>query len=103
MNSDKKYVQKLSTGIPGLDSLFYNGIQLTQFGDLNHSGAPGNDKTEKNKGLVIAIRGVKGTHKLTLATQIMQGLTKEIYKLYGHDMFVLNNKPVDKDDKENDG
>lgn len=103
MNSDKKYVQKLSTGIPGLDSLFYNGIQLTQFGDLNHSGAPGNDKTEKNKGLVIAIRGVKGTHKLTLATQIMQGLTKEIYKLYGHDMFVLNNKPVDKDDKENNG
>ena len=94
MDRNDNDVQKLKTGISGLDNLFYSGIQLSQYAELNKvdikgeeagqgNASHGNDNGngQENNGIVIAIRGVKGTHKLLLATQMLQGLTKEINRL----------------------
>ena len=94
MDRNDNDVQKLKTGISGLDNLFYSGIQLSQYAKLDkvdkkgeasgqENALQGNDNGngKENNGIVIAIRGVKGTHKLLLATQMLQGLTKEINRL----------------------
>ena len=94
MDRNDNDVQKLKTGISGLDNLFYSGIQLSQYAELDkvdkkgeesgqENALQGNDNGngKENNGIVIAIRGVKGTHKLLLATQMLQGLTKEINRL----------------------
>ena len=92
MDRNDSDVQKLKTGISGLDNLFYSGIQLSQYAELDKvdikgeeagqgNASQGNDNGQENNGIVIAIRGVKGTHKLLLATQMLQGLTKEINRL----------------------
>ena len=86
MDRNDNDVQKLKTGISGLDNLFYSGIQLSQYAELDKVDKKGEDASQgndngngkENNGIVIAIRGVKGTHKLLLATQMLQGLTKEI-------------------------
>lgn len=57
-------MKKLSTGIRGLDSLFYGGIQL-------------NDQDNSN-GLIIAVQGARGCNKTILAMQLMYGLTKSL-------------------------
>lgn len=89
-------VQKLKTGISGLDNLFYSGIQLSQYAEIDKvdikkdketgqkDASQGNDdeNIQENNGIVIAIRGVKGTHKLLLATQMLQGLTREVNSLF---------------------
>ena len=94
MDRNDNDVQKLKTGISGLDNLFYSGIQLSQYAELDKVDKKGEDAGQgdasqgndngngkENNGIVIAIRGVKGTHKLLLATQMLQGLTKEINRL----------------------
>lgn len=86
MDRNDNDVQKLKTGISGLDNLFYSGIQLSQYAELDKVDKKGEDAGQgdasqgndngngkENNGIVIAIRGVKGTHKLLLATQMLQG------------------------------
>ena len=57
-------MKKLVTGIRGLDSLFYGGIQL-------------NDQDNSN-GLIIAVQGARGCNKTVFAMQLMYGLTKSL-------------------------
>jgi len=57
-NNNKK---KLSTGIEGLDDLFYGGIQLEQ-------------NTESSDGLLVLARGEHGVNKIHLAMQMCEGL-----------------------------
>lgn len=45
--------QKIKTGIKGLDTLFFGGLQL--------------NNGPSNPGLVIAIKGARGLHKTMLA------------------------------------
>lgn len=59
-------MKKLSTGIKGVDSLFYGGIQL-------------NDQDNSN-GLIIVVQGARGCNKTILAMQLMYGLTKSLKK-----------------------
>ncbi len=91
MDRNENNVQKLKTGISGLDNLFYSGIQLSQYAEIDKidvkvkeagNASQGADNSQGNNGIVIAIRGVKGTHKLLLATQMLQGLTREINRLF---------------------
>ena len=95
MDRNDNNVQKLKTGISGLDNLFYSGIQLSRYAEIDKvaikgkeagqgddSQDNGNEDSPKNNGIVIAIRGVKDTHKLLLATQMLQGLTREINSLF---------------------
>jgi hypothetical protein len=53
--------KKISTGIPGLDAMFYGGIHLEQ-------------KEEEKRGLLILARGEHGVNKIHLAMQIEEGL-----------------------------
>lgn len=53
--------KKLSTGIEGLDELFYGGIHLEQ-------------KSNNSDGLVIMARGEHGVNKIHLAMQMCEGL-----------------------------
>lgn len=57
-NNNKK---KLSTGIEGLDDLFYGGIHLEQ-------------RPNNSDGLLIMARGEHGVNKIHLAMQICEGL-----------------------------
>ncbi len=63
-------INKLSTGIEGLDTLFHGGIQLTNF---NH------DNTQR--GLIIALKGTKGCNKTLLAMQLMHGISCALNKI----------------------
>lgn len=56
-NSNKK----LSTGIKGLDDLFYGGLQLDQ-------------NIDNPDGLLILARGEHGVNKIHLAMQMCEGL-----------------------------
>lgn len=56
--------QKIKTGIKGLDTLFFGGLQL--------------NNGPSNPGLVIAIKGARGLHKTMLAIQMLHGLTKSL-------------------------
>ena len=64
-------IQKLSTGIFGLDELFYGGFQVTK------------DVLTKtvNQGMIIAVYGTQGCNKTLMSLQLMQGLTKSIVTL----------------------
>lgn len=88
-------LKKLTTGIVGLDQLFYGGIQLhwqfnvldgTHQCDSEVNGDVGSNKEKheasksKPQGILIAIRGARGTNKTLLALQMVQGLTKSLYK-----------------------
>lgn len=53
-------MKKLSTGIEGLDTLFYGGIQQ--------------NVNESDNGIIIVLRGTKGCNKTLMAMQLMQGL-----------------------------
>lgn len=83
MANKNNYVNKLKTGISGLDNLFYNGIQLQPIMGKKES-APSASQQEgalkqKSEGIIIVIRGSRGIHKMQLAMQMFQGLTREIY------------------------
>lgn len=82
--SDK--IKKLSTGIYGLDKLFYGGIQLHwQLNDeIRSVNCESKVYCNQNKnianGLIIVIRGARGLNKTLLALNLMQGLTKSLYQ-----------------------
>ena len=73
-------MKKLSTGIPGLDTLFHGGIQLKN---------PNKDDG-KNGGLIIALRGAKGCNKTLLSMQLMQGISCALEKY--QPLFISLNK-----------
>lgn len=54
-------MKKISTGIEGLDDLFYGGIHLEQ-------------RSNKSDGLLIMARGEHGVNKIHLAMQMCEGL-----------------------------
>ena len=54
-------MKKISTGIEGLDDLFYGGIHLEQ-------------RSKKSDGLLIMARGEHGVNKIHLAMQMCEGL-----------------------------
>ena len=76
------YVNKLKTGISGLDNLFYNGIQLQpimgQKENVSSESEQEGTSRQKSEGIIIVIRGSRGIHKMQLAMQMFQGLTREI-------------------------
>lgn len=74
-------MKKLSTGIPGLDTLFHGGIQLTDF--------------DNQKGLIVAIRGAKGCNKTLLAMQLMQGISCALKTSESSPRFISLNKSKD--------
>ena len=82
MANKNNYVNKLRTGISGLDNLFYNGIQLQPImgqtdnvsSDIPNEGL----SKKKSEGIIIVVRGSRGIHKMQLAMQMFQGLTREI-------------------------
>lgn len=76
-----KHVKKLSTSISGLDNLFYNGIQLQPVMRKPKNQSEGQQEyssEKKEEGTIIVIRGSRGIHKMQLAMQMFQGLTREI-------------------------
>ena len=82
MANKNNYVNKLRTGISGLDNLFYNGIQLQPImgqTDNVSSDTPNEGLSKKkSEGIIIVVRGSRGIHKMQLAMQMFQGLTREI-------------------------
>lgn len=63
------YIQKISTGISGLDKMLLGGLQLP----ISDS-----ENTNKQNGILITIKGCKGTDKTMFAMQIMHGITKSL-------------------------
>lgn len=70
------FASKISTGVPGLDDLFYGGLRL-----------PGNNVS--HGGVSIVIYGDRGISKSDLAMQIMRGVHDSITKsgsVFGDDL-----------------
>lgn len=76
----KEIVQKLSTGIKGLNELFYGGIHLQPFHDNRQAREEGRS-LRANDGIIIMIRGPRGINKIQLAMQMMHGLTRDLYSI----------------------
>lgn len=66
-------VQKISTGISGLDKMLLGGLQLPMYSPQNVKG----------QGIIITIKGCKGTDKTMFAMQIMHGITKSLRRYNG--------------------
>lgn len=60
-------MNKLKTRIPGLDTLFHGGLQIEKV-------TVRSEEDSGKEGMVIVIRGAKGTGRTKLALQLMQGL-----------------------------
>jgi len=73
--------QKVPTGVCGLDSLFYDGLQLQNFCRLS----PRSDNRLRNeeRGLIIMLRGERGINKMRLAMQMLHGISRSIYAMSG--------------------
>lgn len=74
-------MRKLSTGIKGLDALFYGGIQLDE---------------QENERIIIAIRGVQGCYKTILAMQLMSGLTASLRERFKENPYHSENSRTPK-------
>lgn len=70
-------IQKISTGISGLDKILLGGLQLP----MSPSGAQNN----KTQGIIITLKGCKGTDKTMLAMQVMHGITKSLRRYNGEE------------------
>lgn len=70
-------VQKISTGIQGLDKLLLGGLQLPM----------GFSHKSNGQGVVITIKGCKGTDKTLFAMQLMHGITKSLRSCNNDDDF----------------
>lgn len=71
------FASKISTGVPGLDDLFYGGLRL-----------PGNNVSQG--GVSIVIYGDRGISKSDLAMQIMRGVHESIINkksVFGEELF----------------
>lgn len=71
-------VQKISTGISGLDKILLGGLQLPMY-----SLTPTKNQNCDDSGIVITIKGCKGTDKTMFAMQIMHGITKSLRRYNG--------------------
>lgn len=69
-------VQKISTGICGLDKILLGGLQLPIY-------SPAKSQNNKGQGIIITIKGSKGTDKTMFAMQIMHGITKSLRRYNG--------------------
>lgn len=67
MKKEKLYLTKISTGVPGLDDLFYGGLRL-----------PDPRRSTDMDGICIIIQGKPGVAKSDLAIQIMRGTDKSL-------------------------
>ena len=73
--------KKVPTGVCGLDSLFYDGLQLQNFNEKDSSSE--NKSRNKEKGLIIMLKGVRGINKMHLAMQMLHGISRSIYSIPG--------------------
>lgn len=73
--------KKVPTGVPGLDALFYDGLQLQNFCET--SLASDIHSRNEEKGLIIMLRGERGINKMRLALQMLHGISKSIYSIQG--------------------
>ena len=73
--------KKVPTGVCGLDSLFYDGLQLQNFNEQDSSSE--NKSRNKEKGLIIMLKGVRGINKMHLAMQMLHGISRSIYSIPG--------------------
>lgn len=71
-------IQKISTGICGLDKILLGGLQLPMYN-------PCEDKNNRVQGIIITLKGCKGTDKTMLAMQVMHGITKSLRRYNGED------------------
>lgn len=67
-------VGKISTGIQGLDKMLLGGLQLP----LIRSGE---DVASSEKGIIIVLKGDRGTDKTLFAMQMMHGIAKSLNSL----------------------
>lgn len=77
--------KKVPTGVCGLDSLFYGGLQLQNFCD--HTKTQENLSKNEEKGLIIMLRGARGINKMRLAMQMLHGISKSIYSMHGFSQY----------------
>lgn len=67
-------VGKISTGIKGLDKMLLGGLQLPLIN-------PEEDISSSEKGIIIVLKGDRGTDKTLLAMQMMHGIAKSLSNL----------------------
>lgn len=72
-------IQKISTGISGLDKILLGGLQLPMYSTSTKNDIPG---------IIITIKGCRGTDKTMLAMQIMHGISKSLRRFNGEDDFL---------------
>lgn len=72
-------MNKYKTNIPGLDTLFHGGIQIDNSLDDNTKRVDTSTGCKnKDNGLVIVIKGEKGTYKTNLTMQMMYGFYRSL-------------------------
>ena len=67
-------VGKISTGIQGLDKMLLGGLQLPLIN-------PKEDISSSEKGIIIVLKGDRGTDKTLFAMQMMHGIAKSLNNL----------------------
>ena len=67
-------VGKISTGIQGLDKMLLGGLQLPLIN-------PEEDISSSEKGIIIVLKGDRGTDKTLFAMQMMHGIAKSLNNL----------------------
>lgn len=67
-------VGKISTGIQGLDKMLLGGLQLPLI-------LSGEDVASSEKGIIIVLKGDRGTDKTLFAMQMMHGIAKSLNNL----------------------
>ena len=60
---------------------FYDGLQLQNFNEKDSSSE--NKSRNKEKGLIIMLKGVRGINKMHLAMQMLHGISRSIYSIPG--------------------
>jgi hypothetical protein len=73
-------IEKLSTGIDGLDDLFYGGIQLKKELDSETNSRTEQSKKQDKNGLLALARGEHGVNKIHLAMQMCEGMYISLYQ-----------------------
>lgn len=72
-------IQKISTGVSGLDKILLGGLQLPIYSSSS------TQLHNKGQGIIITLKGCKGTDKTMLAMQVMHGITKSLRRYNGED------------------
>lgn len=100
-------MNKFKTNIPGFDMLFHGGLQIdSSMNDLRERIASQKDNSisgddcvsKEDRGMVIVIRGAKGTYKTTFAMHMMYGLFRSLQNrniATGESLFYSINKETE--------